>query len=178
MTNVKLPTCAGCPHNLCFGERFSKYHCGVTMHPGEHFCTCGKRARKFKRGDPKVRVPEWCPKRKKPCELRIYEFKDAGSWYLHELLCHDLKKEIEPSEYAFAVAYEGVTELSPKDFWERCGDDRELLGVEIHHRNIVEIDDGLSPVCFFKTINGYRVLTMFNTEAARKNPRRDKSEEA
>lgn len=177
MTNVKLPTCASCPHNLYFDERFSKYHRGVTMHPGERFCICGKRARRFKRDDPKVRAPEWCPKRKKPCELRIYEFKDANSWYLHELLCHDLKKEIEPSGHAFAVIYEGHTELTPKAFWEQRENDRELLGVEIYRQNVVEIDDGLSPVCFFKGNKGYRVVTTFNAEAARNNPRRERAKE-
>ena len=38
---------------------------GVTMHLGECFCVAGKRARKFKRSDPKIYVPDWCPKRKK-----------------------------------------------------------------------------------------------------------------
>ena len=175
--NVRQPTCEGCTHNLYFGERFSKYQRGVTMRPGEHFCTCGKRARKFKPSDPKAKVPEWCPKRKTPCELRVYEFKSADAWYLHEMLCRDLKKEIDPSGYAYAVACEGHTELTPKAFWERCSDDRKLLGVEIRHQNVVEIDDGLSPVSFFKTNKGYRILVAFNTEVARGNPRRERTKE-
>ena len=58
------------------------------MHMGERFCTGGKRARKFKRSDPKIYVPDWCPTRKKPCELRVYkrdgeketDFIDVVSW--------------------------------------------------------------------------------------------------
>ena len=175
--SVKLPTCAGCPHDLYFCERIARHQYGVTMHPGEHFCTGGKRARKFKSSDPKVKVPEWCPKRKTPCELRVYEFENADAWYLHKMLCRDLKKEIDPSGYDYAVAYEGYTEVTPKAFWEHCNDDRELLGVEIHRLNVVEIDDGLSPRCFFKADSGYRVLALFNTAAARRNPRRKKTKE-
>ena len=174
MTSIKLPTCAGCPHDLYFGERSAKHQYGVTMHPGERFCTCGKRARKFKRGDPKVKVPEWCPRRKNPCELRIYEFTDSGAWYLYNSLCRALKKEIDPNGFAYSIVYEGHTEVTPKAFWEHCNNDRELLGVEIHHLNVVEIDDGLKPICFFKAENGYRVLVAFNTAAARENPRREK----
>lgn len=87
------------------------------------------------------------------------------------------KKKSTPADTINAVAYDGYTEVTPKAFWEHCNDDRELLGVEIQHLNVVEIDDGLSPRCFFKADSGYRVLALFNTAAARKNPRQKKTKE-
>ena len=86
---------------------------------------------------------------------------------VYEMLCRDLRKEIDPSGHAYALTYEGHTEQTPKAFWEQRENDRELLGVEIYHQNVVEIDDGLAPVCFFKANKGYRVVTTFNTEVAR-----------
>ena len=72
---LRRPSCVGCPHNLHFGDFVLKKQYSVIMHCGEHFCTGGKRARLFKRSDPKVAVPQWCPKRKSLCEVRIYALK-------------------------------------------------------------------------------------------------------
>ena len=69
---LRKPTCADCPHNLQYMERLPIKKKSVTMHLGERFCVAGKRARKFKRSDPKTYVPSWCPRLKAPCELRIY----------------------------------------------------------------------------------------------------------
>ena len=65
---LRKPTCADCPHNLQYMERLPIKKKGVTMHLGERFCVAGKRARKFKRSDPKTYVPSWCPRLKAPCE--------------------------------------------------------------------------------------------------------------
>lgn len=178
MNSIKQPSCMGCKNELYYYERLPKRQQGVMMRPGERFCTYGKRARKFKPGDPKVKVPSWCPKQKTPCEVRVYEFKDSGAWYLYEMLCRDLRKEIDPSGHAYAVSHEGHADLTPKAFWEQRENDRELLGVEIYHQNVVEIDDGLAPVCFFKANKGYRVVTTFNTAAARNNPRNERAKES
>ena len=77
---LRKPTCADCPHNLQYMERLPIKKKGVTMHLGERFCVAGKRARKFKRSDPKTYVPSWCPRLKAPCELRIYGFKNQREW--------------------------------------------------------------------------------------------------
>ena len=119
MNSIKQPSCMGCKNELYYYERLPKRQQGVMMRPGERFCTYGKRARKFKPGDPKVKVPSWCPKQKTPCEVRVYEFKDSGAWYLYEMLCRDLRKEIDPSGHAYAVSHEGHADLTPKAFWGR-----------------------------------------------------------
>lgn len=68
---LRKPTCSDCPHNLQYMERLPIKKKGVTMHLGERFCVAGKRARKFKRSDPKTYVPSWCPRLKAPCELSL-----------------------------------------------------------------------------------------------------------
>ena len=84
---LRKPTCADCPHNLQYMERLPIKKKGVTMHLGERFCIAGKRARKFKRSDPKTYVPSWCPRLKAPCELRIYGFKNQREWRMHRSMC-------------------------------------------------------------------------------------------
>ena len=78
---LRCPSCTGCPHDLYFGEAIPKKQFSVMMHCGEHFCTGGKKARRFKRSDPKIAVPQWCPKRKSPCELRVYALKSIQDWH-------------------------------------------------------------------------------------------------
>ena len=63
---LRKAICAECEKHLQYMESHPIKQMGVTMHTGEHFCTGGKRARRFMRGDPKVYVPDWCPKRKTP----------------------------------------------------------------------------------------------------------------
>lgn len=62
--HLRKETCYECEKHLRYMESSPAKQMGVTMHMGEHFCTGGKRARKFKRNDPKIYVPSWCPKRK------------------------------------------------------------------------------------------------------------------
>lgn len=80
---LRKPNCSDCPHNLQYMESLPIKKKGVTMHLGECFCVAGKRARKFKRSDPKTYVPSWCPRLKTPCELRIYGFKNQREWRMH-----------------------------------------------------------------------------------------------
>lgn len=75
---LRKETCIGCECELQYTKSIPTKQMGVMMHMGERFCTGGKRARKFKRSDPKIYVPDWCPKRKKPCELRVYCFKNKN----------------------------------------------------------------------------------------------------
>lgn len=113
---LRKPTCADCPHNLQYMERLPIKKKGVTMHLGERFCVAGKRARKFKRSDPKTYVPSWCPRLKAPCELRIYGFKNQREWRMHRSMCAYLGEDTSPSAFRYAVRYEGHTDLAPYEF--------------------------------------------------------------
>lgn len=168
---LRQPICAGCTHDLYFRDFVAKKQFGVMMHCGEHFCTGGKRARRFKRSDPKTAVPQWCPKRKTPCELRIYELKSSQDWQMHCLLSNDPDNPLYISEHRYALASSTKTELTPQAFWKRCQSEpcSELLKIDIPPYSVVEIDDGLAPAFFYKTISGITIAPYFNAEKVQAN---------
>lgn len=169
--SVRKPTCSGCPHNLYYLGTLPQKKYGIMLHMGDHCCTGFKRAHRFKRSDPKSAVPSWCPKRKNPCELRIYSFRDSGDWVLHALMCRDLKMNLRADSSKYAVVYEGHTDMQPRMFWERCRTepDSSIFDMEIELYSVVEIDDGIQPVFFYKGFTGYTPVECFNAEAAKKN---------
>ena len=148
---------------------------GVLMKPGERYCLGKKRAVRFSNQDPKKAVPAWCPKRKSPCELRIYGFKSTRDWLLHEMLCRDLKKDISPEAARYCVEQESFTEMTPKRFWDGLEEKllSELLPVTVLTHWVIEIDDGIKPVCFYKTDSGLKITSCFDTAKARANKKED-----
>ena len=171
----RKPTCFNCPHNLHYNDTIPKKAVGGMMHMGEQFCTGGKKARRFKRSDPKITVPGWCPRRKNPCELRIYAIKNAGEWWLYDSLKHDLGRMPSPDGFRYALTQELPTELSPWEFWKRleCEPYQDILDVSLEPYSVVEIDDGLKPAFFVYADGGFTLLYSFNTEKARKNKKED-----
>lgn len=175
MTSVRKPTCVGCPDSFRYEGSIPMKQHGVMMHLGERYCIGGRKARRFRRGDPTVYVPAWCPKRKSPCELRIYGFKSQDDWMLHTMLCQELGHAISPSANRYAVDFELRTELTPPEFWRRCDTEPigELLHVAVHRYQVVEIDDGLKPCFFYKTDEGFEYCPQFDAQTARKNTKED-----
>ena len=119
MNTLKRPTCAGCPHELYYNDTVPQKQYGVMMHMGERFCTGGKKARRFKRSDPKVYAPDWCPRRKNPCEVRVYSLKNDDEWLLHSMLSHNLGHVISPAGYRYALEHETHSALTPQKFWKQ-----------------------------------------------------------
>lgn len=173
--DLRKPTCVECKSYLHYMENMPIKQKGVTMHFGERFCLGEKRARRFKRNDPKIYVPQWCPKRKTPCELRIYGFKNIDEWMMHDSLCYHTGKDILPEGRRYAVFYDLHTDLTPREFARCCNEksDAETLHAAIHRYYVVEIDDGIKPTFFYKTGNGYQLLSRFDAEIAKKNIRED-----
>lgn len=136
-----------------------------------HFCTGGKRARRFKRSDPKFKAPAWCPMRKTPCELRVYALKSSQDWYMHHLLSNDSNDPVHIPEYRYALVASSEIELTPQEFWKRCQSEpwTNLLHIEIPLYSVVEIDDGLLPAFFYKAVDGLKLVPYFNAEKARAN---------
>ena len=62
------PGCIGCEAHLDYG--LSRY-CGGFKNR--------KRRKPFRKSDPAYKAPKWCPKRKDPCEYRIYSYADERS---------------------------------------------------------------------------------------------------
>ena len=168
---LRRPSCVSCPHDLHYGDAVSKKQYGVMMHCGEHFCTGGKRARRFKRSDPKIAVPQWCPKRKSPCEVRIYALKSDRDRQMFLCLSGDPDDPLYISEYRYALASSTKIELTPQEFWSSCQNEpyTGLLDADIPLYSVVEIDDGLAPAFFYRTADGLRIVPHFNTEKALAN---------
>ena len=173
--HLRKETCYECEKHLRYMESSPAKQMGVIMHMGERFCTGGKRARKFKRNDPKIYVPSWCPRLKAPCELRIYGFKNQREWRMHRSMRAYLGEDTSPSAFRYAVRYEGHTDLAPYEFFECCNEksDDEILGAAVQHYDVVEIDDGIKPAFFYKTEHGYELLFSFDAKIAKKNIREE-----
>ena len=169
----RKPVCSVCPYNLHYSDAVPKRAMGVMMHLGERFCTGRKKARRFKRSDPQVYVPQWCPKRKSPCELRVYTFKNASEWWLHTMLERDLGRRLTPDGVRYALVRESVTELSPRAVWDRLESYQDILDVSLEPYSVVEIDDGLKPAFFYYVDGGFTLLHSFDAETARKNKKED-----
>ena len=174
---IPIPTCLACPAYLLFEARYAVKQNGVLMKLGERYCLFKKRAVRFRSNDPKSLPPSWCPKRKSPCEVRVYGFKSTEDWYLHEMLCRDLGKERQPLAHNYCVEEELTTDLTPKQFWDGQKDHflSELLPATVLSHWVIEIDDGLKPVCFYKTENGLVIAPTFDTAKARVNKKEDDS---
>lgn len=157
------PACASCEHSYFHDERTGKTLKGVRLQPFEHYCLGCKRPRLFRGKDPKQKIPSWCPRRKNPCEFRVYGFISADEWYLHEQLCKSFGKEISPTPCRYAVRHEQTIKLSAYDFWRRCETEpeSELLPIPVTLHEVVEIDDGLRPHFFYKTSRGFRIVYGF-----------------
>ena len=170
-SKLLLPTCAGCECFLLFDGRLLQKRNGALLRPGNRYCLGGKKAIPFKSGDPKKYPPAWCPKRKVPCEVRVYGFKSTRDWYLHNRLRSDLGKEALPEAFRYCLEGEFTTELTPKQFWEKRKEKSlsELLPVTVFDHWVIEIDDGLKPVCFYKTEKGLEIVPYFDTARARAN---------
>lgn len=165
------PSCYGCSHDVHYQDAVPMRTCGVMMHCGERYCTGGKRARRFKHGDPQSHVPKWCPKRKDPCELRIYALKSLEDWSLHDLLSEGLGELLSPAASRYALRFDGTIELTPQEFWKRCAQEpaADLLPIPIQLYEVLEIDDGLGSAFFYKGRTDLRVVSDFDAERARKN---------
>ena len=168
---IPTPGCGGCPDNLYFWNDTPQKYPGTMLQPGEHYCTGGKKPRRFRSKDPKRKVPSWCPRRKNPCELRVYGFKSNRDRALHTLFDRDDSCQHGPQERRYAVVRETHTDLTPAEFWKRIKNEcvEDLLRVEVQLNWVIEIDDGLKPVCFYRTEDGYIIVPYFDTAAARKN---------
>ena len=167
---VKRFHCSNCPHRFTFWGQMPVREGGVKMIPGRTYCKGAKKYRAFRSSDPKTVPPSWCPKRKNPCEVRVYTFKDNASWYLHHFLHKG--ESVPPHEFLCAVRASDTVDLTPAAFYSMLKDGKsasELLGTHIRPEEIVEIDDGLKPCCFYIRYGAPKYLPHWNTARARQN---------
>lgn len=83
-----------------------------------------------------------------------------------------------PGYCEYAMRYESPTQLTARelDDWEYTGDLSRFIGSPIHAKEIVEIDDGLTPYYFYVK-NAYKICCIpFDGKKARQNRLEDADE--
>lgn len=168
--SIHKPRCAACPYYGVHSESVPRKVKGAFLRVGCRYCSGGKKIRVFKRSDPKVYIPSWCPRRKKPAEIRIYCYKDVNAWYINFLFEQDGMRH-SPSGHEYSVRHECSTELTAKEFYELTEQKliRDILGFNVWSNEIIEIDDGLKPYFFHVHEYGIEVLVYFDRDRAREN---------
>ena len=138
------PGCIGCEAHLVYGP--SRYCAGFKNK---------KRRKAFRKSDPAYKAPKWCPKRKEPCEYRIYSYADERAAVMAHMFEEGSigdKDIVFPSAFRYRLRAEGRTGLSPKAFYEQANaeDASSLLSDEnIQTGDVVEIDTGLAQFFFY-----------------------------
>lgn len=162
--------CGDCPDCFTYAENIPMKVPGAFLKFGGKYCRGGKKIREFKRRDPKIFPPSWCPKLKSPVEYRIYAYKDTDTWYLHRMMRAQGLIDT-PCGYEFAVRVDGHTALSAHDFWIEVEfkSASEVLGVPIHNYEVIEFDDGLRPRFFHVEAGEVKVLPFFQRDTAHGN---------
>lgn len=144
------PGCIGCEAHLNFG--LSRYCAGFKNK---------KRRKAFRKSDPAYKAPKWCPKRKDPCEYRIYTYADERAAVMARMFEEDSiggRDIVFPSAFRYRLRAEGRTGLSPKAFYENAnaGDDPSpLLDESVQTGDVVEIDTGLAQ--FFFSVSAHTI---------------------
>ena len=146
-------TCRNCPERYYHAIPAPQKLKGLMMHFGESYCSLPKKARHLKVHDLNRRA------------------RNPETYMLDSMLYQDFAFTPQPTASRYAMAYEGTTTLSPREFWLKLltQKDTELLGIEVKAKSVVEIDDGLAPCFFFKTEEGYTRCRSFDAERARTN---------
>lgn len=143
-SSFREPGCIGCEAHLDFG--LSRYCAGFKNK---------KRRKAFRKSDPAYKAPQWCPKRKSPCEYRIYSYADEQAAVMARLFEADSMDNRDiafPSAFRYRLRTEGKTGLTPALFFENANspDEMPLLeGEGIGLGDVVEIDTGLAQFFFY-----------------------------
>ena len=163
MYDMKKARCDECPHHLEYREKEAKRKHGTTMRPGCRYCLAGKRARLFKKKDPKVYVPKWCPKRISPPILRVYSQRD-GVLHYRRVYVKD-RKMTWPDAEGYALRFEGkapyigrffytIIHNREKDHFVDADEIAEELSAPVAWKDVIEFDDGVKPMFYWCESSG------------------------
>lgn len=166
MKDIRIPTCADCACCFTHESGTTIIQNNVSLQPFAKYCTARKSPKLIRKSGMVRKVPSWCPKRKSPCDLRVYGFVNDEARRMQAFFSDIYGKASDPREYRYALRFAGSIDLTPREFWRRCNESGEdlKLPTDVKLYEVVEIDDGLRPVCFYRTERGYRIETLFKTE--------------
>lgn len=157
-------------NKITFSEPDCRYSCphfrsvGTLLNETYYCMKKGKNGKRFLKKELKHKPPEWCPLRIIPPVCRIYGFKDA----LGESMERDNRLSIDPDQMSwyFSMAHryrfriEVPLGMTAAQFYAAVKEEpveTVLGGVPVNNGELIEIDDGLSPV-FFYVYNSATVL--------------------
>lgn len=138
------PSCPSCQYRLVMGDSVSE----------TRYCTGFKtrKPRRFRSSDPKIKPPRWCPRRLSPPACRIYGFADKNSELMEFMLRNDLGY-IHPSPHHYKLRMEVPLGMTAKEFFTETQKEylENILPPEVQVKvgEIIEIDDGFRPYCFY-----------------------------
>lgn len=155
------------PEENCWSCQF--YQQVGSLASETRYCNGFKRRkpRRFRKNDPSIKVPKWCPKRISPPICRIWGFRDEKSEFMERLFRRDYGKEkyASPSPQHYAPRKEISLGLTAKRFYDEVQNHPlyEVLppDVDVCDGEIIEIDDGLKPYYFYVQNFGIVVPLMF-----------------
>ena len=169
---VKRSNCETCTYRLESDKEHPDY--------SVYYCTGkGKNSRRLKKKDRGAFPPDWCPRYIDPPKLRIYspvgkkhalDRFDKSTWYTPNPSPQQyrLRLEMDSPISAFNL-YESITGLLQ---WRsvRLEDVCELAGTEVEDEDVLELDDGIRPICFYLDTRLDEVFTVirFNVQQFRR----------
>ena len=160
--------CPSCPYHETVGV--TRYCSGFPKK---------RKARRFRKSDPKYKPPKWCPRRISPPVCRVYGFKDQESELSAWLLNQDMTsgkgigQKVSPTvlAYHYKLRLELPLAMTAKQFYEAMQFEADTC-VADEVRNQVEygevIDDGLKPYYFYFT--SFRVIPLPYFDRSRVQP--------
>ncbi len=158
--------CSDCEHfqqvgDIAFGTRY----CGGFPKK--------KKPKRFSSSDPQYKAPKWCPRRLSHPVCRVYGFADEHGKALDMITREhfDAKRDlyISVSEWHYKLRFETSTSVNARAFFEavKCGDmDDFLEKADIQLGEVIEIDDGLKPYCFY-CMNWSRMIPIFSFDRSK-----------
>lgn len=115
-----------------------------------------RKPKRFSSSDPKYKAPKWCPRRLSPLVCRIYGFADARSEFMENTFREEFaagkNPYICPQEWHYKLRLELPWEMKARNFFKQAshGGAYELLSeIDVQLGEVIEIDDGLKPYCFY-----------------------------
>ncbi len=162
--------CPSCPYHETVGV--TRYCSGFPKK---------RKARRFRKSDPKYKPPKWCPRRISPPVCRVYGFKDRESELSAWLLNQDMTsgkgigQKVSPTvlAYHYKLRLELPLAMTAKQFYEAMQFEADTCAADevrnqVEYGEVIEIDDGLKPYYFYFT--SFRVIPLPYFDRSRVQP--------
>lgn len=163
--------CPNCPYHETVGV--TRYCSGFPKK---------RKAKRFRKSDPRCKPPKWCPRRISPPVCRVYGFvnEDAAitDWLFNREAAvaesgneQGAYRSVSAHRYKFRL--ELTLGLTAKQFYEAMQFGAHTcvtseIRNQVEHGEVIEIDDGLKPYYFYYA--SFRVIPLLYFDRSRVQP--------